>query len=188
MKKLVLNISYIFIIVFLISCSKENIIVSTEGKADYFPMQVGNSWTYSFNDAEWNVQITATKIMGGNLYFLFVRNFGGEIDTTYFRKVENVIYINYLGADYIYIDFNKATGEEWQSYENFYVKINKMNMNVEVAAGNFNNVIEILLENSSVSDLFEFNRYAPNIGLIESIGFRRKSELKFAFVNGILYP
>jgi len=55
MKKLVLNISYIFIIVFLISCSKENIIVSTEKKADYFPMQVGNSWTYSFNDAEWNV-------------------------------------------------------------------------------------------------------------------------------------
>jgi len=44
------------------------------------------------------------------------------------------------------------------------------------------------MDNRSVSDGFEFNRYAPDVGPVESIRFRVTLTLINARVNGVDYP
>ncbi len=189
MKKLVLvTIS----ILFFSSCSRENSPLMPALSADYFPLQVGNMWTFkSSSDSSVQVyEITDTKVFGEHVYFERVRTFSdGTKDTIYFRIAENnIVLIYYEGSDYIFIDFDKPLEEEWNSYGDFYGYIKQRNISVQVEAGSFNNVIEVFMNHRSVSDVSEFNRYAPEVGLVESTGFRFNLTLSSARVNGVNYP
>jgi hypothetical protein len=96
--------------------------------------------------------------------------------------------IYYEGKDYIYIDFDRPLEEEWNSYGDYYGYIRQRNISAQVKAGKFDNVTEVFMDNRSVSDGFEFNRYAPNVGPVESIRFRVTLTLINARVNGVDYP
>jgi hypothetical protein len=189
MKKLIIMI--IPILTF-ISCSRENSILTPVLTGEYFPLQVGNRWTFhsSFDNNSWIYEITDTIVFGEHVYFERVRTFSdGSKDTNYFRIDEdNVVLIYYEGADYIYIDFEKPVEEEWNSYGDFYGFIKQKNISTQVEAGSFNNVIEVFMDNRSISDVYEFNRFAPGVGLVESIRFRFSLTLSSARVNGINYP
>jgi hypothetical protein len=179
-------------VIFISSCKEESEPFSPVLTSEYFPLQVGNKWTYKWllNDLEWTGEVTGTSIIGSQKYFVYVRTYPDNfIDTSYFRvDNNNVIIINFLNEDYIYIDFERTIREEWQSYPDFFGYVRRRNLTVTVDAGTFDNVIEVFFDNTVVSDLYEFNRYAPDIGLIESYGFRRASILVNAIVNGISYP
>ncbi|RPI65131.1 MAG: hypothetical protein EHM47_19060 [Ignavibacteriales bacterium] len=158
----------------------------------YFPLQVGNTWTFlaTSDSSKWIYEITDTKDFNEHVYFERVLTFSdGTKDTEYFRITENdVVLLNYDGKDYIYIDFEKPLEIEWNSYGNYYGFIKERNLSVQVAAGNFNKVTEVYFSNRNVSDIFQFNRYAPGVGLVESIRFRFGLKLINARVNGIDYP
>jgi hypothetical protein len=174
------------------SCNEESAPFFPVLTSEYFPLQVGNKWTYKWllNDLEWTGEVTGTKVIGSHQYFVFIRTYPDNfIDTSYFRvDSNNVIIINFLNEDYIYIDFERPIREEWQSYEHFFGYVRRRDLTVTVDAGTFTNVTEVFFDNTVVSDLYEFNHYAPNVGLVESYGFRRASILVNAVVNGVTYP
>lgn len=179
--------------VFLInSCNYESSPVFPVYTSEYFPLQIGNKWTYKWllDDQLWTNEVTGTKIIDEHLYFICVRSYNdGFIDTSYYRvDNNNVVIINFLNQDYIYIDFERPIREEWPSYADFFGYIRRKGLSFSVDAGTFNDVIEVFWDNTTVSDLYEFNHYAPNVGLIESFGFRRASVLVSAVVNGVSYP
>jgi hypothetical protein len=178
-------------IIFLNSCDEESSPFFPALQSEYFPLQVGNRWTYKWllDDQQWTAEVKGTRIIGPHLYFVYARSYpDGFVDTSYFRvDSNNVIIINYLNEDYIYIDFERPIREEWQSYPDFFGYVRRRNLTVTVDAGTFNNVTEVFFDNTVVSDLYEFNHYAPDVGLVESFGFRRASILVSAFVNGIFY-
>ena len=188
MKKLIIPLSAIL---FTVSCNKEAPVLMPVLTSEYFPLQVGNRWTFksSFNNHIWIYEITDTKVFDEHVYFELVRTFtDGAKDTNYFRVAENNVVLIYKEQDYIYIDFERPVGEEWNSYGENYGYIRERNISLQVDAGSFNDVIEVFMDNRSVSDVFEFNRFAPGVGLVESVRFRFTLTLINARVNGVNYP
>jgi len=189
MKKLLI---LIISVLSFISCNRENSPLMPVLTLEYFPLQVGNIWTFK-NSSDSTVliyEITDTKVFGEHVYFERVRTFSdGTKDTNYFRIAEDkVVLIYYEGNDYIYIDFERPVEEEWNSYAGYYGFIKQRDISIQVEAGSFNNIIEVFMDNRSVSDVSEFNRYAPEVGLVESTRFRFSLTLSSARVNGVNYP
>jgi len=171
-----------------ISCNDDSS-KSTLTVADYFPLEVNNKWTYSNGNIEWTEEVTAYKQIDGKEYAVVLRTYQRSIDTTYYRSEDNnKVYIYFQGEESLFIDFERAKGEEWESYHEFYAKVNSTGGKVTVPAGTFDNVVEIFSDNRQISDAFEFRKYAPGVGLIKLAGFRRESELIRAYVNGSNYP
>jgi hypothetical protein len=182
----------IIISIYFLSCNKENSFVSPFLTAEFFPLQVGNKWVYncSLDSSEWSFEITRTKIIGEHVYFEQVRNYsGGNKDTNYFRIAENnVVLIYFEGEDHIYVDFEKPLNEVWNSYASFYGYIRQRNISDDVEAGRFSGVTEVFIDNRSISDVYEFSRYASDVGMISSSKFRFELSLKQALVNGVSFP
>ncbi|QQS35791.1 MAG: hypothetical protein IPM56_16345 [Ignavibacteriales bacterium] len=190
-KKYALLHMKIFVILILpfAGCYDDKIEQVKDVYVSYFPMQPGNRWVYETNNLDLTIEISSSIYLNHNLYHEVLRIYDGESDTIYLRgSIDEKIFINFNRQDYIYVDFLRNEGEIWQSFESFYSKVNKKGLTVQTAAGTFHNVIEIFTDNTQLSDLYEFNRYAPGVGLVESIGFRRTYRLKRAYVNGITYP
>ena len=189
MKKLLILILMVLIVS---SCKREETSLEPDNTIDYFPLQVGNKWVFvsSLDSSIWKYEITDTKIISEHIYFERVLTFSDGTNITDYFRVEknNVVLINFNGADYTYIDFEKPIGEIWNSYESQYGYINKRNISTQVGAGNFNNVVEVFMDNRSISDIYEFNRYAPGIGSVESMRFGFTLTLNNATINGINYP
>lgn len=122
-------------------------------------------------------------------YYLIVRYFPESSDTMRLRYENNDrLMIWFEGKEYLYIDFTLPEGSKWNTYYNFYGEIRVKGLNSTVPAGIFSNVTEVLFDNTLISDVYEFNRYAPGVGMISSSGFRRNFNLVQARVNGNVYP
>lgn len=188
MKKLIL----LLIVLLSGSCNKDSNVLTPVLTSEYFPLQVGNKWVFisSFDSSSWTYEITDTKIFNEHVYFERALTFSdGSEYIDYFRVAENnLVLIYHEEKDYIYIDFERPLEEEWDSYGENYGYIRQRDMSTQVEAGNFENVTEVFMDNRSISDVYEFNRYAPGVGLVESIRFRFALKLISASVNGIDYP
>jgi hypothetical protein len=188
MKKLILPL----LALLFCSCNRESSVLMPGLKSDYFPLQAGNRWVFisSLSSDTLSYEINDTIVFGEHVYFERVLTFSdGTKNTDYFRVEENkVVLIYYEGKDYIYIDFDRPLEEEWNSYGDYYGYIRQRNISTQVKAGKFDNVTEVFMDNRSVSDGFEFNRYAPDVGPVESIRFRVTLTLINARVNGVDYP
>lgn len=169
-------------------CSKEGI-TEPEFSQDYFPLAVGNKWIFKSGEIEWTIEVMGRKIISNHNYFVVVRIYEDIPDTNYYRVNElKQILVNYEGKDYLFIDFQKTPGDTWDVFGTTFARVRNLNLTVTVPAGKFHDVTEIYFDNYELSDLYEHNYYAPGIGLIRSVGFRRLSELISAFVNGINIP
>ncbi len=183
-RKLILLTAFLFS-----SCFDDKIEPVTSYDVNYFPMQVGNRWIYQSDSLDLVIEISKMKLLNSNFYFEFLKTYDGEVDTMLFRGGSNEkIFVFVFNNDEIFIDFNSPEGQIWDSFGDFYSKVNRRGLNIQTPAGNFENVIEIFTDNYQLSDLYEFNKYAACVGLVETIGFRRIFRLKSAFVNGITYP
>lgn len=182
----------IIIVCFNISCNKENNLLFPLFTSEYFPLQVGNKWTFesSFDNNIWVYEITDTKVFDEHVYFERVLTFSdGTNMKDYFRVTENnIVLIYFEGRDYIYINFEGPIGEVWDSFGQNFGYVRQRNLSAQVDAGTFNDVLEIFFDNRAISDVYEFNHYAPGVGLVESIRFRFILSLTSARVNGINYP
>jgi hypothetical protein len=189
MKKLAI---VIILILFVSSCNREDSPLMPDLAVNYFPLQVGNKWTFrsSIDSSLLIYEITDTIDLNEHIYFEQVRTFSdGTKDTNYFRFADdNIVLILNDGTDYVYIDFGKPVEEEWNLYDDFFGYIKQKNISAQVEAGNFINIIEVIIDNRSVSDALELNLYAPEVGLIKSTQFRLSLTLASARVNGINYP
>ena len=176
-------------LLFFTTCSEERIGIIESANVSYFPMQVGNKWVYESSSLDMTVEITGLIIHNIYAYYEFIKTYDGEVDTVLCRASQyEKVFIFFGNSDELLIDFQRAEGETWQSFDHFYAKVNRRGLSVQTTAGNFENVIEIFSDNTQSSDLYEFNRYAPEVGLVETIGFRRMFKLKRAYVNGVNYP
>ncbi|GAB4286053.1 MAG: hypothetical protein Kow0098_00760 [Ignavibacteriaceae bacterium] len=186
-----INLRAIPVIMFLsvFSCSDINITEVSGYESEFFPTKVGNKWIYDNQGVEWNIETTGKTIIKGLSYYIFVSTYENIPDTNYYRiSNDGKVIINIDGEDYTFIDFNAPIGEEWQMYYDFYGIVRQLDLQTTVPAGTFSGVTEIFIDNTKFSDVYEFNKYAPGVGLIESVGFRRFSYLQSAVVNGIVYP
>ena len=103
-----------------ISCNDDSS-KSTLTVADYFPLEVNNKWAYSNGNIEWTEEVTAYKHIDGKEYAVVLRTYQRSIDTTYYRSEDNnKVYIYFQGEESLFIDFERAKGEEWESYHEFY--------------------------------------------------------------------
>jgi hypothetical protein len=179
----------LLVLLLITSCVDERTGIVNPDEVSYFPMQVGNRWIYESDSLDLTIEITGIKILNAFAYFEFIKTYDGEMDTMFCKAMSDErIYIFFNGTDELLIDFQSPEGEIWQSFGEFFSKVNRRELSVQTTAGNFENVIEIFTDNTQLSDLYEFNKYAPEVGLIETIGFRRMFRLKSARVNGVTYP
>lgn len=181
--------SILFAVLLFSGCYEDRIEPIISYSANYFPMQTGNWWIYQTDSLDLTVEITRIKVFNSNYWYEIIKTFDGEVDTMFCKAGSNEkVFIFFDNRDELFLDFDRPDGQIWESFGNFYSKINRRGLNIQTPAGNFENVIEIFTDNYHLSDLYEFNKYAPGVGLVETIGFRRIFRLKNAFVNGITYP
>jgi len=177
---------YALVLLFLhLSCSN-----TTEPvyNSVFFPLQTGNQWEYS-GSQNFKIEVKNLVNLNNKFYYLVVKSFPASADTMKLRfESQERLLINFRGEDYLYIDFNLSKGNRWNTYSDFYGEIRDKGLNQAVPAGLFNNVTEVLFDNTVISDVHEFNRYAPEVGMISTSGFRRYYELVSARVNGKSYP
>lgn len=140
----------------------------------YFPMRIGNQWTYHVaNNRDFVRQdkIVGTKTVGKYEYFVFERSFTPMtyVDSVLFRsEPDNRIIINRAGQDYLYIDFDLPIGENWQSFGEYTAVIEKKDFAVVVPAGNFKNCIQVFFDIPRFIDDEMTMIFAPGVGMIES--------------------
>ncbi len=82
--------------------------------SDYFPMNIGNEWTYS-GDYVYKNFINNDTVIGGELYFIIENDQGG---VSYMRKSgDKYLVINELlykdQKDHVFLQENGEEGDEW---------------------------------------------------------------------------
>ena len=83
----------------------------------YFPLELGQSWTYQSGDSLWTETITDTATLDGHLYFEF-DHFRDDWSFRQFRWEDNSVRVRIEGdsgtVEDTLFDFNAAVGESWQ--------------------------------------------------------------------------
>ncbi len=183
------------VVLALNSCDSDNTLSTPElAGLGYFPMQVGNRWTYSLQNSEqtvWNYEIVDKTRIGYYQYFVLKRHFipGIHIDSVFYRAgSSDKIYRHWQGKDALYIDFSRSRGKKWDSFGEYRGVINKMNISKTVPAGTFHNCIEVFFDIPMAYDDETWEVYAPQVGLLEMRGPKGSVQLKSAVVNGVSIP
>lgn len=189
MIKNVIKLFIVFVLIVLgYSCSDSNPVSIVDSQ--FFPLREGNSWNYQSSlGQQWSVRVVGYTKINNVKYSIFETNYGGTKATKYFRAdgLGN-IYINWEGVEYPYLLFDAKLNDQWDSYYNFFGYVRSRGQSIILPSGEFDNLIEIFFDNNLISDVFSFDFYAPNVGLVRSRGFRTETILVSAFVNGKFYP
>ena len=187
-------ILYFFLFLSYLTCSNPPEPTQTEELSHFFPMQVGNRWVYTtdytFTQFEQYMEIIGTESIGTNEYFAWERRFssGTYVERRSYRAGPGkTIYINYFGREFLYIDFQRPPGEQWNSYAGFVGVVQRKNFECSTPGRSFRKCIEIFFDDPGV-DSERWETYAPGIGLVLLRTVDGISELKSARVNGISYP
>jgi hypothetical protein len=176
----------ILLLILPISCSENP--AGPIYNSEFFPLEIGNRWEYT-GGVEMTIEVKEFSLVDNKGYYILVRSFPMASDTLLLRyERDDRLMIYFEGDEYLYLDFSLPAGSRWNSYYHFFAEIRAVGLTDTVPAGTFNNITEVLFENTLISDVYEFNRYAPGVGMVFSGGFRRFFELKSALVNGIEYP
>jgi hypothetical protein len=156
----------------------------------YFPLNVGNSWTYTNGTEDVTFTIIGTEEINGYKYFQFDRYFNifppppGE-DPPYIDIVQGPIYFRYDSTgtkviirwgsrDGIRYSF---TGDDWDpgwGLGDGIGHLKQENLVCNVIAGQFQNCINFQFDKTSLyppmEDAYGYGEYlAPNIGLIKFV-------------------
>ena len=166
----------------------------------YFPLQVGNRWTYGLVGSDssvtkWRYEIVGKKRIGRYDYFILQRSFEatGFVDSTFYRPGPGgQIFVNRdasLFLDELYIDFGRAPGQKWHSFGEYEAWISRKGFTKRVPAGVFNNCVEVAFDIPGAVDDEFWDVYAPGVGLIEmNSAWISGVKLQSAVVNGVRFP
>lgn len=159
------------------------------GAEVFFPLNQGDKWVFNDGGQDWTLETGGIHRLGGTDYTAMVRVYQRSSDTSYFRTDgADRVFIYWEGKEYLYIDFARSTGDIWSTYNDFTGAIEEKGKILSLPAGTFDNVTQVIFNNSAIQDAYEFRDFAAGAGLVQITAFRRVSKLKSANVNGITYP
>jgi len=203
----IINLLIISLIIFtFVLCNKDrNPITEIEETSvnDYFPLQVGNTWTYELSapghDLDGkilSVTIVDTKSVDGKKYFLFKSDFPSiesPWDSALFRISNLRVFRRINDKDYLWYDFEAQKGHSYQiplgaSGEQTGVVLENKDVEVIVPVGTFENCYQfhffIAYDHQWVES------FAPHVGLVDVsyatlVGL--SCHLKEAKINNMTY-
>ena len=143
-------------------------------EASYFPLKIGDSWTYG-NEVH---KIDATETYGGNTYFDM--SIGDQFSPyhNYFRSANDGVY-EYITADskeYLFIPSNPTVNQEWDYRVGFGVgkrKVISLTATVKTSKCEYKNVMQIneYYEDGSSGTIYY---YKKGLGMIRYTVFSTK--------------
>ena len=158
---------------------------------DYFPLKIGNSWTYcSSQDTTYKrvYLIKDTVNIGGSKCFLYGRQNDETNDTLWKDKCGSVWKLK-NGIPVLWLDFTKDSGSVYYypqfDSELFTVTVRKY-LSIDTYVITFNNCIELFFDIPSLIDDEEILTFAPEIGLIKKLGAWSDDLLYSAYINGVI--
>ncbi len=191
MKRLVVYIAVISAFV-LTNCKKDPV---SPVATVFFPMEIGNTWNYeshpnSFSHSEMTVEIVGTRTIGEHTYFIFETSFPGlpgQSEDRFFRQdKDGKVFINWQGADFLYIDFDRDIHDGWDSWASYVGVIREKEKTLEVSAGRFTNTTEVFFDIEMAADEEFCETYAKGVGRLNiSCLFGIPMQLISATIGGV---
>jgi len=161
--------------------------------AYYFPMQVGNQWSFSPDDSTTDAIIDTIRI-DGNLYYQFDEY--RHYPNTYLRmSSDNKLYHRFEDYEQLWLDFSADIGDSWiinnqSNFTEWTVFLQSKTDTINVPAGTFTNCYQFWFRFEGMdNDWVEW--YAPGIGPVKRILYGYgviEYLLENAVVNGLHYP
>ena len=113
------------VVALLIVCCPEGALYGSSGNdADYFPLQVGNSWIFEKYDLHdtthspmgtFSIQVLGATSVADTTYFLVTQDWTEVIpDTIYVRKEGDKVFWRLKGRDWLVYDFAAPQGSSWE--------------------------------------------------------------------------
>lgn len=148
---------------------------------DYFPLEVGNTWTYCLNSdtsETMTYQVSDSINIGDMKYFLYGMvipppyNF---IDTIR-KDLAGNIWKKVNGIDYLWFDFTKDSGAAYtfpDTHDTLYVyevEVVDKNFTLQTCSGTYPQCIQISFDIPQFLDEEVFYSFAPQIGIVEMCG------------------
>jgi len=144
---------------------------------DYFPLEVGNTWTYCLNSDTSDTrtyQVSDSINIGDMKYFLYGMVLPPQynfIDTIRKDPVGN-IWKKVNGIDYLWFDFTKDSGAVYTFPDHdplyyYNVKIVDINFTLQTCTGNYSQCYKMSFDIPQYLDEEVFYSFAPQIGIIE---------------------
>jgi len=173
---------------------------------DYFPLRVGNTYTYyqslpcppdtvTSRYGPWGGNLVRdTTLINGRKYFItVVAGFTVGSDTVRVDSVGNMI-VRRSGIEQVFYKFNAAVGDTWEyrveiggREYTYKVILQSRSDTVRVHTGTFANCLRFFFDVPGMIDEEFTNWLAPNVGLVFRC-VQEPLELYEATVNGIHYP
>lgn len=182
--------SKVICLIFLFICPCKGIpVIPKESRTNYFPLKVGNEWTFEFpywtpssgdTIVQVNYRIITTKQVNGNVYYTFNyrmpcfphNRIVEGIDTIFIRQNENRGILLLVGnSDWLYFTFNASIlGILIKSKINntdYYYQIESINDTVVTPIGSFKNCFKILKYFPAIKGTEHFIWFAPEYGPVK---------------------
>lgn len=141
---------------------------------DYFPLEVGNTWTYRWNFDTTNTityQISDSINIGNMKYFLYENVLNNTFIDTIRKDYDGNVWKRLNETDYLWFDFTKDNGSSYTfpSFDSVYayrVTLSKSFTRVTIA-GTYSQCIDLFFEIPQFRDVEIRYSFAPNAGLVE---------------------
>lgn len=157
---------------------------------DYFPLKVGNSWTYcSSQDTTYKrtYLIKDTVNIVGKKCFLYGRQ-DDMVNDTLWKDINGNVWKLKSGILVLWLDFTKDSGAVYYypafNSEVFTVTVRKY-LSIDTYVKTFDNCIELLFDIPAVIDDEVIYIFAPDIGLIKKRGAWSDDLLYSAYINDV---
>ncbi|MCK4560673.1 MAG: hypothetical protein KAV45_12885 [Calditrichia bacterium] len=134
---------------------------------EYYPLTVGNRWTYQqIEVGQHSIEVTSVCKVGVHVYYMMTQS---ALSTSMImrwlvRAEDGRIYNRIEGQDYLFLDFTRSIGEQWQQGQSYAI-ITSRSETISTSNGLITNCIKII--SNSELDKVEL-LYAPGIGKVYS--------------------
>ncbi len=177
------------ILVIIIACCKKRNPIESNFSENYFPLQIGNEWTFEFpiwtpssGDTLVTVdyKIITTKKVNGKTYYCF--NYGmpffpdnwiiESIDSVFIRQNEKGdILLLIDGSEWLYFDFDASMLDSLVRQKiknaNYFHQIESINDTVVTPVGLFNNYFKILTYFPDIIGTEHYTWFSPGYGPVK---------------------
>jgi hypothetical protein len=171
----------LMIALLMIACDKnESEIIILSG--DYFPLEIGNYWQFENSGKK---EVIGTDTIDSKAYFILATN----NDTSYYRKVNNKIYVTEYGEDEgLKFDLNANINDTW-SYGTYTVKLVSKSDTMKINGHKITGCYQFFFDVPEWIDEEHTIWLAPGIGFIQNycgLCYDQTTQLAKACIGGQL--
>lgn len=159
--------------------------------SDYFPLEVGNQWTYkpSWDTSASSITYSVDKKISINDFEYFLYGMAPYYDTLR-NNGSGVVYKLIKNKEHLWFDFTIADRDTYhipihysQTFDTWVVTVTR-NVEAETHLGTFKNCIELFFDIPHVIDEEHIYVFAPNVGIVKRYGAWENRSLVSAIING----